>query len=546
MWPWDRTTWANFLATINSDADTAPAVIGMTVSFYGDSQPISDTILESEITKENVVLACAADFTTEVVAGDSIFSSETKLKVSDVSYPYLYPNQNITLGHTNILVDSDGILRHGLLSIETPQGGTINSMAYECFTAYNEYYGLETNFDPVLDDNGFWYVDYSASSGEYYDYSISDIIHGNYKQSDLTGKIVLVGVYDTTLMDYYRPSIDHGEIIYGVEFMANCIDAMISDTEIRQVEDTTELVVLLISTFLLTFLALHFSFTIVTFVFLALAVLGTTTICLVYHFCGILYPPFFYLVGIATCYVLSVGFNFWFAWYSKKHVTNVFKQFVDPKVMDTLMKSNIENLYAPGSTRNIAVLFVDLRGFTSISEKVAATTVVDILNEFFTLVDDCIKKNNGTLDKFIGDCAMAFWGAPDDIEDPCYHACCAAKEMMDASDALAKSIFEKYGVEVAFGIGVHYGSAVVGNVGSSTRLDYTAIGDTVNTAARLESAAPSHMIYISEEVVHNLGDMATVTILPETLSLKGKEAPMSVYTLETIAIKEEKEEEAVL
>lgn len=113
-------------------------------------------------------------------------------------------------------------------------------------------------------------------------------------------------------------------------------------------------------------------------------------------------------------------------------------------------------------------------------------------------------------------------------------ACCAAVKMIESSTSLSAEIYKKYNMEISFGVGIHYGSAVVGNVGSDTRLDYTAIGDTVNTAARLESSAPKNTIYVSQEIANHLQDRAKLEKLTEKLMLKGKEEPMEVYILRDI------------
>lgn len=533
MWPWDRTAWANVLEAINSDPETQPAVIGMTIPFYGSSQPVSDDLLEAQVTKDNVILSCSAEFKTSVATTNNGFYSETTLQVDSITYPYVYPNENLTLAHSNILFDNDGVLRNGLLQLETEQGSVIGSMAYETFKKYNDYYETETDFSPALDENGFWYVDYTATSGAYFSYSITDILNGNYNQEALAGKIVLIGVYDQTLMDYFRPSINHSETMYGIEFIANCVNAMIEDTEISYVSPSFEIITLVISTFIITFLALYMKFHAATILVIAYSLFGSILITVAYER-GTLYPPFFFLFGLLICYIIAVGFNYWFEWYTKKHVTNIFKQYVDPKVMDTLIQSTQENLHTVGSTSDIAVLFVDLRGFTTISENLDAETVVNILNEFLSLADECIKKYDGTLDKFIGDCAMAFWGAPHESEDPIYLASRAAREMVRRSSELTGKIYTKYNIRVSFGVGIHYGTAVVGNVGSNSRLDYTAIGDTVNTAARLESIAPPHTIYVSEVVANGLGNRAHLQKLDDKLPLKGKKDPISIYILHDI------------
>ena len=135
---------------------------------------------------------------------------------------------------------------------------------------------------------------------------------------------------------------------------------------------------------------------------------------------------------------------------------------------------------------------------------------------------------------FVGDAAMAFWGAPLPQEDYVMHAVKAASDMAEGSKTLSKELLEQFGRTVSFGIGVHVGEAVVGNIGSPQRMDYTAIGDTVNTAARLEANAPGGTIYISRAVADALGDRIRTTSLGDTVKLKGKKEGFEVLIMEEI------------
>lgn len=168
------------------------------------------------------------------------------------------------------------------------------------------------------------------------------------------------------------------------------------------------------------------------------------------------------------------------------------------------------------------VLFVDIRGFTPMSENLDPPTVVEIINKYLTLTTACIMRYHGTLDKFVGDCTMAFWNAPLPQEDPVYLACCAAMDMVEGSKALGEELLQTYGLTVSFGVGVHYGSAVVGNIGAPQRMDYTAIGDTVNTSARLEANAPGGKVLISRVVADALGDRAKVSRWAAPSSLRAR------------------------
>ncbi|MCI5935978.1 MAG: adenylate/guanylate cyclase domain-containing protein, partial [Lachnospiraceae bacterium] len=183
-----------------------------------------------------------------------------------------------------------------------------------------------------------------------------------------------------------------------------------------------------------------------------------------------------------------------------------------------------------GRECEIAVLFVDIRGFTTMSEKLEPARVVEILNEYLTLTTDCVFKNHGTLDKFVGDCTMAFWGAPLPQEDCIFKAVKAGFDMIEGAKSLSQELKERYGETVDFGVGVNFGKAVVGNIGAKNRMDYTAIGDTVNTAARLEANAPGGKIYVSRAVADALQGRVRFESLGDTIQLKGKAAGFEILS----------------
>ena len=218
----------------------------------------------------------------------------------------------------------------------------------------------------------------------------------------------------------------------------------------------------------------------------------------------------------------------------KQKITDVFQRYVDPSILAELLRSDITEAELRGKTAEIAVLFVDIRGFTSLSEKLPPEDVVELLNLYLTLTSSAVKQHGGTLDKFIGDCTMAFWGAPLPCEDKVYRACEAAVYMAERARSFSEMTRTHYGMEVSFGIGIHVGPAIVGNIGAKDRLDYTAIGDTVNTASRLEAVAPAGGIYISRAVADALGSRARVTSLGKEIRLKGKQSGFELLTLDEL------------
>ena len=207
---------------------------------------------------------------------------------------------------------------------------------------------------------------------------------------------------------------------------------------------------------------------------------------------------------------------------------STFKKYVASQVVDELAKDDNFKTRLGGEKRPVAVLFVDIRGFTPLSESLMPEQVVKILNEYLALTTASILQNNGMLDKFIGDATMAVFNAPLDLDDYVFRAVQTALDMRKGSEKLAQNLQEQFGKTVSFGIGVNCGEAVVGNIGCEFRMDYTAIGDTVNTAARLESRAKPGEILISQAVYDTVKDR----ILAEEvgpMELKGKSNTVMVY-----------------
>ena len=239
-------------------------------------------------------------------------------------------------------------------------------------------------------------------------------------------------------------------------------------------------------------------------------------------------------LGIVIMYVASLAVHYLRAALEKRRVTKTFERYVAPEIVKEIMKEGMENLSLGGKTCDIAVLFVDVRGFTTMSERLAPEKVVFILNKYLTMASDCVEKNKGTLDKFVGDAMMAFWGAPLPQDDAIYNAVRTAMDIIEGAKRVSDELKEEIGEELRVGVGVNYGPAVVGNMGAEKHMDYTAIGDTVNTAARLEANAPGGTVYISRVVADALKDRIKVTSLGGTIKLKGKAEGFEVLKVDEL------------
>ena len=202
-----------------------------------------------------------------------------------------------------------------------------------------------------------------------------------------------------------------------------------------------------------------------------------------------------------------------------------FEHYLDPRQVKQLQK-NPNLLKLGGEKRYATFLFTDVRGFTSLSEKLKPEEVTEIMNKALTVQVECVQKNGGMVDKFIGDACMAIFSAPLDLEDHEDKAVKTAIEMQDRIKELNKELSH----EIAIGVGVNTGTAVVGNMGSNTRFDFSAIGDCVNIAARLESGTKEAGvdILIGEETAKNCSfELKSL----EAIKVKGKEKSLNVYTI---------------
>lgn len=238
--------------------------------------------------------------------------------------------------------------------------------------------------------------------------------------------------------------------------------------------------------------------------------------------------PFTYpMLAIIISYIVSIVSRYLSERKERNRVTSLFSRYVSQQVVDEILSSQeAQNL--GGTRKNVTLMFVDIRGFTPLSERIEPEEVIQVLNEYLDLCTQAVFRFEGTLDKFIGDGVMAIFGAPIPFADHPERAVRAALEMKKGSAALAEQLTEKYGYSVSFGIGLNTGDAVIGNIGAKNRLDYTAIGDTVNMAARLESNAKPGQILISQSTYDLVKDKFEIASLGE-IKVKGKEKPVVVY-----------------
>ncbi len=507
-----------------------PAVIGLDILFTGQEFPESDELL---------VKACSEASCDIVTGANLIFkasfdpaSTSVRTAVSQISYPYPALQECVKTGYVNALLDSsDGYARRVRPVMDCGET-EMDSFAY---AIYRSYQTSRSETARQFNSSDVFRFNYSASSGQGYSIvSFYDVYEGRVP-SDTEGSIVLIGALASGLQDSYFTPIDRGSQSYGVEIHANIIDAFLKDELIVETPKWLVSLVSLVLLFLFAFLILEVKTWIssVSGLVALLALFGIQSLLYIWH----VYCPFTGLfIGLIASFIVCVVFRYGEEFLQRRKTVQTFKKYVAPQVVDQALKDGSFHVDVGGTKRRIACLFVDIRGFTTLSESLPPEDVVSILNEYLTLTTSAVFEAGGTLDKFIGDATMALFNAPFDLPDYAYRSVRAAWLIAQGSERIDKIAFEKYGKHCSFGIGINLGDAVVGNIGSDARMDYTAIGDTVNTASRLESNAKAGEILISEALYEEVKDRVEAEPIGP-LALKGKSVTVNTYKV--ISLKED-------
>jgi len=213
-------------------------------------------------------------------------------------------------------------------------------------------------------------------------------------------------------------------------------------------------------------------------------------------------------------------------------ISNMLHRYVNNKVIEQILTNPDKYSELGGHRKEVAVFFCDIRGFTSLSENLDADELIQLLNSIYKELTGVVFRNKGTFDKYIGDCIMAFWGAPTDVENETLWAVRAGVEMQEAFSLLRQG-WPADLKTLGLGIGIHFGEVVVGNIGTHEAMDYTVIGDVVNTAQRIESVALRGQILISKKALERVKGDGVFEALPPIL-LKGKTAPVEIFSVKSV------------
>ena len=525
---WDRGVYADLVEKLCVSEDVKPSVVGFDILFSSEKNVDSDERFAAACEKMgNVVCGFSYSFASELELDKNGKLINNTMSVQQKVMPYDSLNKVVRLGFANALMDNkDSVIRSTFLYFDEEDGTRTKSFSVAVYEAYMEACGKEATY--ATDDSSMSFR-YTAKPGEYESVSLCDVLDGTVPPEVFDDCIVLVGVYAPGLLDSYFVPVDRGQQMYGVEIHANTIQAIMENKTLTSIPAWVDALIaaVIVAVLILVCERLSVLKTVIICVGVAIIKLiaGLILFKLGYSANNLILPAMAILIA-----VYYVGIHYYKARKAKASIERAFSKYVAPQVVNEIAKTGTYELKLGGENRDIAVLFVDIRGFTPLSESMEPEQVVEILNRYLELTTTCIFRHGGTLDKFVGDATMAVFNAPFDTEDYVMKAVLTAWDIVQGGIEMEKELSERYGKEVGFGVGVNCGPAVVGNIGCEFRMDYTAIGDTVNTAARLEANAPKGTVYISDSVYEQVKDRIEVEEVGQ-IPLKGKSNGVFVYSV---------------
>jgi len=449
-------------------------------------------------------------------------------------------------GHMLPDIDLDGILRRVPIFVRY-DGGYYDSLSVAIYRTYldnapmrviqRDDEGDKVNrFKEVvigksapikMDAKGTAFIPFKGRSPMFRYISATDIMQGKLNPGELAGKIAIVGSSAQGLFDLRATPV--GEVYPGVESHANMIAGYMDNTiRAKPLFEMTVSVIIIMFIGIplaLALVKLNPLWSTITVGVSAAAYLGLN---LYFWSQNLVLPLALPLLMILLIYLLNMAYGFFVEARSKKAITGIFGTYVPKELVDEMAK-NPGAYTTKGETREMTVLFSDVRNFTSISEGLSATELTALMNAYLTEMTKTIQSEKGTIDKYIGDAIMAFWGAPVKDAQHAEHALRSAMAMQRQLDEIAPDFIKRGWPKLAIGVGLNCGPMNVGDMGSAFRRAYTVMGDAVNLASRLESLTKEYGvgILVSENIVAAVPGMVYREL--DRVRVKGKLEPITIY-----------------
>jgi adenylate cyclase len=528
QWPWPRSYFAEIVDQVNAGGGK---VVGVDIFLF---EPDADSANDQAFAK-------ALGGVPSSVAVVQIFDDPAdNFTVSTLSQPLpVYQQVLDGSGITGFTRDEDAIVR-SVQAYDTYNDKTYYHWAFEIARLY---LGVEPPSNPASTSiqfngqsvplrSGQILVNFAGPAETYPTYHASDVHDGITLEENpdaFRGKIVLIGATTVTMQDVYPTPFSAQIPTPGVEIVANAVDTLISGQYLREAPPWVALIATLIAA-LLAALISRSKQPSLTITFLIVAMLGYLAIVAVTflkfrYILPTMIPQIMLFLGV----VLPTLEQAISQELEKRRVRNLFSRFISPEMVDQMMHT--QDLNSLNKRSDISIIFSDIRGFTTLSERLSPEEVVALLNPYLEAMSKVIYKHGGTVDKYEGDAIIAFFGEPVPFKDHAVRALRASLDMRVALDELHKQ-WEREGRpnQMEMGIGINSGDVFVGLLGSEQRINYTVIGDNVNLASRLQDLTKTYAwpILISESTYQQVKDEFDAEFA-DAVTVKGKTKPVNVY-----------------
>ena len=529
QWPWPRSYFAGIVDQINKGGGR---VVGLDVFLFApDKEPGNDQLFAAALGR--------ASSAVTVLQVDR--DTNTNYSVTTQASPLpMYQDVLDAAGITAFTRDEDAILR-SVQAYDTTGDQTYYNWAFEnarLFLGADEPAdptdtGLQFNGRTVPLRAGQMLVNFAGRAGTYTTYSAANVHDGITLEENpdaFRGRIVLIGATTVTLQDVYPTPFSPQVPMPGVEVVANAIDTILQNKYLNEAPPWLSLLLIIAAAITAAFIS-RSKRPIVTVLVLGAGMAGYVLICLLVFINGHYILPLVSPLGMLFLGVVlptleqAVSQEI-----EKRRVRTLFSRFISPEMVDHMMETRDINTL--NKRADLTVLFSDIRGFTTLSEKLTPEGVVNLLNPYLSAMTGVIHKYGGTVDKYEGDAIVAFFGEPIQFKDHAIRTVNTAVDMLKELELLSEKWIREGLVSQGFniGIGINSGEVFVGLLGSAQRINYTIIGDNANLAARLQDLTKTYTwpILISEST-HQQVKEEFETEFVDSVTVKGRTVPVNVY-----------------
>lgn len=495
QWPWPRKNFAEAVSRLQT-----AKIIGIDVHFSETSRvgPADDAGFAEVLSQSKVPVVLPVEL-----------RRDGNLQVA----PLPQFAEHAKLGFINVIIDSDGILRN----VATRSGSTP---------------GFSSALAGIEAEDTMRRIAYHGPANTFPIFSFNDLVGGKIPERVLADATVLIGATAESLRDIVDTPFGR---MSGVEVHANSISMLERGVSFTETPTPVGIVLIFIGSFLalggMMFIRRRFT----TLILIQLVLVVAIVVLALILFSQFIIIPFFYiLLSTVDTAILLVALMYISESREKQFIRKSFQYYLMPEIIEDLLKDP-KKLALGGQKRKVTIFFSDIRGFTTISESLTPEQLTHIINEYLTAMTDIIMNNRGLVDKYIGDAIMAFWGAPIENENQAIHAAESVFKMKAKLEELNVGWKERGIPRLDIGMGINTGEAVVGNMGSQRRFNYTLMGDQVNFASRLESITKQYGVQcvISESTAEEVSKGGLAVRELDDVMVKGKKEPKKIFELIT-------------